>query len=87
MKKKCPGQDISRKSLEEAVSSHACPGCGYEIEFFFDDLRRICPRCGIEVAKTADRIIRDFGCAAWCSGAEACLGSAAYDRLKKAKKK
>lgn len=83
--KKCPGQDMSRKSLEEIVCNLPCPKCGYTIEFFFDDKVRICPECGSRVEKSAEKILKDFGCADWCEAAEKCIGTKLYQQVKAAK--
>jgi hypothetical protein len=66
----CPGQD-NRYWDGEAVFESACPHCGNELEFFKDDSQRSCKKCGNRVLNP--RI--DFGCAAYCSHAEQCLGS------------
>ena len=84
---RCPGQDLTNKSPEDRVSYHKCPGCGYQVEFFFDDNYRKCPGCGIMVQKTAEQILKNSGCAAWCTHAEQCLGSEAYQRIKAVEKK
>lgn len=46
-----------------------------------------CPGCGIMVQKTAEQILKNSGCAAWCTHAEQCLGSEAYQRIKAVEKK
>jgi endogenous inhibitor of DNA gyrase (YacG/DUF329 family) len=84
--KKCPGQDLSRKKLEDVVCNLPCPSCGSEVEFFFDDKIRICPQCGNKVSKNDIQLLRDFGCADWCVAAEKCIGKDLYATLKKAKK-
>ncbi|MCK5069890.1 MAG: hypothetical protein KAR01_05095 [Desulfocapsa sp.] len=66
----CPGQD-NRYWDGEAVFEAPCPHCGNELEFFKDDSQRSCKKCGKRVLNP--RI--DFGCAAYCSHAEQCLGS------------
>lgn len=85
--KKCPGQDLSRKKIDEVVSSIECPDCGEEIEFFFDDGVRVCPGCGARVKKSDKRLLKDFGCAAWCNAAEDCLGPQLYSRFHSVKEK
>ena len=85
--KKCPGQDLSRKKLEEIVCNLPCPSCGAEVEFFFDDRVRLCPTCGNKVRKGDPQLLKDFGCADWCQAAEECIGPTLYARLKAAKKK
>lgn len=66
----CPGQD-NRYWDGEAVFESPCPHCGNVLEFFKDDSQRSCKQCGNRVLNP--RI--DFGCAAYCSHAEQCLGS------------
>ncbi len=85
--KKCPGQDLSRKKMEEIVCNLPCPACGVDVEFFFDDKVRLCPRCGKKVSKSDVQLLKDFGCADWCEAAEKCIGPPLFARLKGAKKK
>ena len=85
--KKCPGQDLSRKKLEEVVCNLPCPKCGADVEFFFDDKIRICPQCSNKVAKSDIQLLKDFGCADWCEAAEKCIGKDLYAEIRKAKKK
>ncbi len=66
----CPGQD-NRYWDGEAVFEITCPHCDNILEFFKDDSQRTCKQCGNKVLNP--RI--DFGCAAYCSHAEQCLGS------------
>ena len=66
----CPGQD-NRYWDGEAVFESPCPHCGNILEFFKDDSQRSCKQCGNRILNP--RI--DFGCAAYCSHAEQCLGS------------
>lgn len=66
---KCPGQD-TQYWTENAIFEAACPQCGAAVEFFKDDTTRRCRQC-------SHRFINpkmDFGCAAYCSYAEQCLG-------------
>ena len=72
--KKCPGQDLSRKKIEDVVSDILCQRCGKAVEFFFDDFSRICPNCGAPVFKSEEERAKDFKCALWCEAAEDCLG-------------
>ncbi len=69
MRAKCPGQD-TRFWKPEDVFEVGCPGCGERVEFFRDDVRRRCRRCGrlIQNPKLA------LGCAVWCASAKECLG-------------
>lgn len=76
----CPGQD-NRYWDGDAVFEAPCPHCGNELEFFKDDSQRSCKKCGNRVLNP--RI--DFGCAAYCSHAEQCLGSMPPELLAKQK--
>ena len=76
----CPGQD-NRYWDGEAVFEISCPHCGNELEFFKDDSQRTCKKCGKRVLNP--RI--DFGCAAYCSHAEQCLGAMPPELLAKQK--
>jgi len=76
----CPGQD-NRYWDGEAVFEISCPNCGNILEFFKDDSQRSCKQCGKKVLNP--RI--DFGCAAYCSHAEQCLGSMPPELLAKQK--
>jgi len=42
---RCPGQ--SERNLKAELRQ--CPGCGYQVEIFSDELKAKCPRCGREV--------------------------------------
>ena len=66
---KCPGQD-TQKWGPEAVYDVACKKCGYQLEFFKDELKRRCRECGTMVFN--ERM--DIGCLAWCPSAEQCAG-------------
>lgn len=66
---KCPGQDTQLWTAA-AIYEAACPQCGAAVEFFKDDTTRKCPQCGHRFVNPK----MDFGCAAYCSYAEQCLG-------------
>lgn len=66
---KCPGQDTQFWTAE-AIFEAACPQCNAVVEFFKDDTTRKCGRCGHRFVNPR----MDFGCAAYCSFAEQCLG-------------
>ena len=84
--KKCPGQDLRQKKIEDVVCNLPCPVCGDDVEFFFDDKSRTCPNCKTKIEKRDEALLKDFGCASWCQAAEECLGDELYKRLKSAKK-
>lgn len=66
---KCPGQDTQYWTAG-AIFEVPCPGCGAIVEFFKDDTTRRCGKCGRRFINPN----MDFGCAAYCSFAEQCLG-------------
>ena len=66
---KCPGQD-PRFWKFDAIFEAECPKCGNQVEFFKDETRRRCKKCGHQVLNPK----MDFGCAAHCKFAEHCFG-------------
>jgi len=66
---KCPGQD-PRYWKFDAIFEAPCPNCGGSVEFFKDETRRVCKKCGHKVINPK----MDFGCAAHCKFAEQCFG-------------
>lgn len=66
---KCPGQD-PRYWKFDAIFEAPCPNCGGGVEFFKDETRRACKKCGHKVLNPK----MDFGCAAHCKFAEQCFG-------------
>ena len=75
---RCPGQ-VERNLKAEL---HRCPGCGYQVEIFSDELRARCPQCGKQV----------YGkkipyCLDWCGAAEECIGQDIWNRIKGKKSK
>lgn len=65
----CPGQD-TRFWRPGDIFNVSCAGCGSELEFFKDEARRRCPKCGVRVANPR----LSLGCAQWCEHAKECLG-------------
>jgi anaerobic ribonucleoside-triphosphate reductase len=74
---KCPGQD-SRKLKVEIIK---CSNCGYEIEFFSDELKRKCPKCKKDVFRE-----NMPSCIEWCIYAEKCVGESYYKKYMKDKR-
>jgi putative nucleotidyltransferase with HDIG domain len=66
---RCPGQD-QRFWKPEDIFEVACPGCSAAIEFFKDEPKLKCRKCGQIVVNPKI----DLGCAEWCQYGEQCLG-------------
>ncbi|KJS32815.1 MAG: hypothetical protein VR64_04550 [Desulfatitalea sp. BRH_c12] len=66
---RCPGQDTQFWN-QSAIFEAPCPKCAHMVEFFKDDTTRKCGSCGHRFVNPR----MDFGCAAYCSFAEQCLG-------------
>jgi hypothetical protein len=65
----CPGQD-RRYWTPDAVYEVPCPQCGANVELFKDEGSGRCTLCGHRFPNPG----ANFGCAAWCSLAQECLG-------------
>ncbi len=65
----CPGQD-TRFWRPEDIFEIKCGGCGAAMEFFKDEARRRCKKCGTLVVNPK----MSMGCAQWCEHAKECLG-------------
>jgi len=74
---KCPGQD-PRFWKFDAIYDAQCPNCGGTVEFFKDETRRRCKKCGHQVLNPK----MDFGCAAHCKFAEHCFGDLPPELIK-----
>jgi HD superfamily phosphodiesterase len=74
---KCPGQD-PRFWKFDAIFDAQCPQCGSTVEFFKDETRRRCKKCGHQVLNPK----MDFGCAAHCKFAEQCFGDLPPELIK-----
>jgi HD superfamily phosphodiesterase len=74
---KCPGQD-PRYWKFDAIFDAQCPKCGATVEFFKDETRRRCKKCGHQVLNPK----MDFGCAAHCKFAEHCFGDLPPELIK-----
>jgi HD superfamily phosphodiesterase len=74
---KCPGQD-PRFWKFDAIFETECPKCGNLVEFFKDETRRRCKKCGHQVLNPK----MDFGCAAHCKFAEHCFGELPPELIK-----
>lgn len=75
---KCPGQD-NRYWDSNAIFDVECPKCGNTVEFFKDDPKRQCKKCGCRILNPK----MDFGCASHCDFAEYCTGEYPDDITKK----
>ena len=65
----CPGQD-TRFWRPGDIFEVACAGCGALVEFWKDEGRRKCPKCGTRIQNPK----LSMGCAQWCEHAKECLG-------------
>ena len=74
---KCPGQD-TRFWKPDDVYSVECPKCGNSVEFFKDDIRRRCKKCGHMFINPR----LDLGCARWCQYADQCVGAIGKEEFK-----
>jgi len=74
---KCPGQD-PRFWKFDAIFDAECPKCGNSVEFFKDETKRRCKKCGHQVLNPK----MDFGCAAHCKFAEHCFGELPPELIK-----
>lgn len=72
---RCPGQD-QRYWKPDDIFEVPCTSCGHSIEFFKDEPKLKCRKCGSIVANPKI----DMGCAEWCQYAEQCLGISAAKR-------
>jgi Zn ribbon nucleic-acid-binding protein len=69
-KTRCPGQDTAFWKPGD-IFEIPCDNCGFLVEFFKDDARRRCLRCG----HTMQNYRLNQGCAHWCEHARECLES------------
>lgn len=74
---KCPGQD-TRFWKPDDVCSVECPKCGQPVEFFKDDIRRRCKKCGHMFINPR----MNLGCARWCQYADQCVGEIGKEEFK-----
>ncbi len=65
----CPGQD-TRFWRPGDIFDVECGYCGNKVEFFKDESRRRCPKCGTMIVNPR----LSLGCAQWCEHARECLG-------------
>ena len=65
----CPGQD-TRFWRPGDIFEVACANCGALVEFWKDEGRRKCPKCGTRIQNPK----LSMGCAQWCEHAKECLG-------------
>ncbi len=72
---RCPGQD-QRFWKPEDIFEVQCPGCGQPIEFFKDEPKLKCRKCGQIVVNPKI----DLGCAQWCQYAKQCMGATTEKR-------
>jgi DNA-directed RNA polymerase subunit RPC12/RpoP len=71
MKNQCPGMNPQNWKPED-IKEYKCINCSNEIiEFWKDDVKRVCPGCGKFMFNP------DLGnvCLSWCDRAEDCIGN------------
>lgn len=71
--KKCPGTDPRYLKIE----LKKCPYCGYEIEFFSDEIKVKCPKCNKDVFRGEVP-----SCITWCKYAAECIGKEKWEQIK-----
>jgi len=74
---RCPGQD-QRFWKPEDIFEVQCTGCGKNVEFFKDEPKLKCRKCGQIVINPKI----DLGCAEWCQYAAQCIGVDEVKNLK-----
>ena len=74
---KCPGQD-TRFWKPNDVYTVECPKCAKPVEFFKDDIRRRCKKCGHMFINPK----LNLGCATWCQYADQCVGAIGKEEFK-----
>jgi len=74
---RCPGQD-QRFWKPEDIFEVQCPDCNNKMEFFKDEPKLKCSKCGQVVVNPKI----DLGCAEWCQYAEQCLGVSVVKNLR-----
>jgi Zn ribbon nucleic-acid-binding protein len=74
---KCPGQDTQFWGPDD-IYSVECPKCGNSVEFFKDDIRRRCEKCGHMFLNPK----LNLGCARWCQYADQCVGDMDREEFK-----
>jgi hypothetical protein len=60
--RKCTGNN-TREWRSDAIFEIQCRHCGTMVEFFKDEITRICTAC----KQTVFNERKDFGCSLWCS--------------------
>ena len=77
MVSKCPGQNTQFWGPDD-IYSVDCPTCGNSVEFFKDDIRRRCKKCGHMFLNPK----LNLGCARWCQYADQCVGNMDREEFK-----
>ena len=75
---KCPGMDPAFWKPSD-ITERRCPLCGKEIEFWKDDVKRSCAKCG---AVMFNPQLGDL-CLCWCEKTAECLGNMDIEEWKK----
>jgi len=64
---RCPGQDLRYWKFDD-IFDLDCPHCGGRVEFFKDDVFRICDACGYKIVNPEQQL----GCAESCIYSDQC---------------
>ncbi|MBF0432643.1 MAG: hypothetical protein HQK83_15265 [Fibrobacteria bacterium] len=68
--KQCPGMNPSFWKPKD-VDEHKCPSCGNTVEFWKDDVKRVCHKCKKVIFNPKLGNL----CLSYCDKAEDCIGS------------
>jgi hypothetical protein len=79
---KCPGQNTQNWGYD-AIFDVECPKCKNPVEFFKDEVKQRCKKCGEVVFN--ERM--DLGCAKWCPSAATCVGPESVKALELGEKR
>jgi hypothetical protein len=75
---KCPGMDPAFWKPAD-IAENRCVSCGGPIEFWKDDVKRSCPKCGRVMFNPRLGGV----CLSWCDRAAECLGTMDIEEWKK----
>ncbi len=73
----CPGNDKVKQPYPEELP---CPGCGFVLEMWTDEVKAHCPRCNTLITRKAAP-----SCIFWCKFAKECVGEGLYNKYMESK--